>query len=201
MSSGGEQLAWENRWQLERRVLLFMSPPLPRDRRPADGRPWVQLKWFRHWLAESQTGDQEKPKVPVPLNVEPWGKLHALPAGGDNTHYPRLYLAVASSGSAPADLLTTESLGRKDPALRSATARRAAASACSRMTAQWTAGAASNSFCANKQRTRGHSWTYTTAGRCGRHEGRRPDHGNCGPNLRKTRRHADADLDVSTVGE
>jgi uncharacterized protein len=138
----GEPLLWESLRDSPDRV-LFMSPHYHVTSGPAMERPEFKDEWFAHWLKGTKNGIQHAPKVNLyPINGTRWQTFKRFPL--PHTKYQRLYLNGESSGSNAVSLhdgslasspAPTES-GDLAPLLP-------ASSPCSRMTAQWTAGAAS----------------------------------------------------------
>jgi uncharacterized protein len=148
----GEPLLWESLKHSRDRV-LFMSPHYHITEGPAMEDPNIKEEWFSHWLLKAKNGVQHTPKVNLySINGERWEHFTHFPL--PKTHYQRMYLSGAASGSSPLSLhdgsLTgappASEAGDTEPLLP-------ASSPCSRMTAQWTAGAASNSFCDTNNNT------------------------------------------------
>jgi putative CocE/NonD family hydrolase len=158
----GEPLLWESLKHSRDRV-LFMSPHYHVSAGPPMEDPNLKEKWFSHWLQHVENGAQLTPKVNLyPINGTRWEHYARFPLA--KTKYQRLYLSGESSGSAPLSLhdgsLTSAppagEAGDTEPLLP-------ASSPCSRETAQWTAGAASNSVCDTTNNTfEATSLTYTT---------------------------------------
>jgi uncharacterized protein len=159
----GEPLLWESLKHSRDRVLI-MSPHYHITAGPPLEDPNLKLEWFSHWLQKVDNGVQNTPKVNLyAINGERWEHFTHFPVA--KTHYTRMYLSGAASGSAPLSLHdgslvakpAAEESGETEPLLP-------ASSPCSRMTAQWTAGAASNGFCdTNNETYEATSLTYTTA--------------------------------------
>lgn len=160
----GEPLLWETLKNSRDRVLI-MSPHYHVTEGPALEDPNLKPEWFGHWLLKEKNGVQKTPKVNLySINGEHWEHFNRFPL--PKTKYQRMYLNGAASGSSPVSLhdgslaSTTPPSGQAgdtEPLLP-------ASSPCSRMTAQWTAGAASNPFCdTNNQTYEATSLTYTTA--------------------------------------
>jgi putative CocE/NonD family hydrolase len=148
----GEPLLWESLKHSRYRV-LFMSPHYHITEGPAMEDPNIKEEWFSHWLLKTNNGAQHTPKVNLySINGEHWEHFTHFPL--PKTHYQRMYLSGAASGSSPLSLhdgsLTSappaSEAGDTEPLLP-------ASSPCSRMTAQWTAGAASNGFCDTNNNT------------------------------------------------
>lgn len=155
---------WETLKNSRDRVLI-MSPHYHVTEGPALEDPNLKPEWFGHWLLKEKNGVQKTPKVNLySINGEHWEHFNRFPL--PKTKYQRMYLNGAASGSSPVSLhdgslaSTTPPSGQAgdtEPLLP-------ASSPCSRMTAQWTAGAASNPFCdTNNQTYEATSLTYTTA--------------------------------------
>jgi putative CocE/NonD family hydrolase len=159
----GEPLLWESLKNSRDRV-LFMSPHYHVSAGPALENPNIKEEWFGHWLKGARNGVQNTPKVNLyPINGTHWEHFTSFPV--PNTSYQRLYLNGESSGSAPLSL-HDGSLASKPPASESGDTAPLlpANSPCSRETAQWTAGGASNSVCDTSNNTyEASSLTYTTA--------------------------------------
>jgi len=132
---------------------LFMSPHYHVSGGPAMEDPDIRLKWFDRWLKGSPTGVESKPNV----NLYPatggtkWQHFSAWPVPG--TSYKRLHLA---DEKALADAKPAAGAGDEAPLLP-------VSSPCSRLTAQWTAGAAALGPCETDNRTfEATALTYTT---------------------------------------
>ncbi len=158
----GEPLLWESLKHSRDRV-LFMSPHYHTTEGPAMEDPNVKQEWFSHWLLKTDNGVQHTAKVNLfSINGEHWERATRFPL--PKTQYRRLYLSGAASGSSTLSLhdgsLTAappaSEAGDTEPLLP-------ASSPCSRLTAQWTAGAASNSLCdTNNDTYEATALTYTT---------------------------------------
>jgi uncharacterized protein len=159
----GEPLLWESLVNSRDRVLI-MSPHYHITGGPPLEDPNLKQEWFAHWLLKVKNGVQETPKVNLySINGERWEHFTRLPL--PKTKYQRLYLNGAASGSS-AISLHDGSLAAAPPASQAGDTEPLlpASSPCSRMTAQWTAGAASNPFCdTNNVTYEASSLTYTTA--------------------------------------
>ena len=159
----GEPLLWEALKSSKDRV-LFMSPHYHVTSGPAYEDPNVKEEWFSHWLKGTNNGVQKTPKVNLyPINGTHWEHFKKFPL--PKTSYKRLYLSGESSGSAPVSV-HDGSLASAPPAAESGDTAPLlpASSPCSRETAQWTAGAASNPVCDTTNNTyEASSLTYTTA--------------------------------------
>jgi uncharacterized protein len=148
----GEPLLWEALKNSKDRV-LFMSPHYHITEGPPYEDPNIKEEWFSHWLKGTKNGVQKRPKVNLyPINGTHWEHFRKFPL--PKTKYQRLYLNGESSGSAPLSL-HDGSLADTPPASESGDTAPLlpASSPCSRETAQWTAGAASNSVCDTSNNT------------------------------------------------
>jgi uncharacterized protein len=158
----GEPLLWESLKNSRDRV-LFMSPHYHITEGPAMEHPNLKEEWFSHWLRKVKNGAQRTPKVNLySINGEGWEHFTKFPL--PKTRYEHLYLNGTASGSS-AISLHDGSLGSAPPASEAGDSEPLlpASSPCSRMTAQWTAGAASNSVCDTNNNTyEATSLTYTT---------------------------------------
>jgi hypothetical protein len=159
----GEPLLWESLKNSKDRV-LFMSAHYHITSGPAYENPNVKEEWFSHWLKGTKNGVQKTPKVNLyPINGTHWEHFKSFPL--PKTTYQRLYLNGESSGSAPLSL-HDGSLASAPPKTESGDLAPLlpASSPCSRETAQWTAGAASNPICDTTNNTyEASSLTYSTA--------------------------------------
>jgi putative CocE/NonD family hydrolase len=159
----GEPLLWESLRNSPDRV-LFMSPHYHITEAPPYEDPNLKEHWFSHWLKGTKNGVQKTPKVNLyPIGGDHWEHYKRFPL--PKTSYRRLYLNGESSGTAPlsihdgslASAAPSGESGELAPLLP-------ASSPCSRLTAQWTAGAASNPVCDTDNRTyEASSLTYTSA--------------------------------------
>jgi len=159
----GEPLLWESLKNSRDRV-LFMSPHYHISAAPPYEDPNIKEEWFSHWLKGTKNNVQKTPKVNLyPIGGNHWEHFKRFPL--PKTKYQRLYLNGESSGSAPlaehdgslAASAPAGEGGEMAPLLP-------ASSPCSRLTAQWTAGAASNPVCDTDNRTfEASSLTYTSA--------------------------------------
>ncbi len=122
----------------------------------------VAIRWFDHWLQGAGNGVQKLPHVNLyTMGANRWEHPATWPL--PNTKYTRFYLDPTKSGSAHS--LNDGTLALTQPATPAADAAplMPVSSPCSRMTAQWTAGAASNPLCDTDNRTyEADSLTYTT---------------------------------------
>lgn len=166
----GEPLLWEGLTNSKQRKLWMM----PQYHGGPDATSWAkqnmgaeqdtELHWFDHWLKGTPNGVDKLPPVNLyTMGAERWKSHSAFPVPG--TKYTPYYLSGDASGSSQSlkdgSLTTTKP---KDGAGDSAPLM-PASSPCSRMTAQWTAGAgAAAAPCETDNRTyEAHSLTYTTA--------------------------------------
>ncbi len=160
----GEPLLWETLKSSRDRVLI-MSPHYHVTEGPALEDPNLKQEWFGHWLLKEKSGVQKTPKVNLySINGEHWEHFSRFPL--PKTKYQRMYLNGAASGSSPVSLHDGSLASSTAPAGEAGDSEPLlpASSPCSRMTAQWTAGAASNPFCdTNNQTYEATSLTYTTA--------------------------------------
>jgi putative CocE/NonD family hydrolase len=158
----GEPLLWESLKNSPDRV-LFMSAHYHITSGPEYENPNVKEQWFGHWLKGEKNGVQKTPKVNLyPINGTHWEHFKKFPL--PKTKYTRLYLNGESSGSAPLSLHDGSLASAPPKAETGDTAPLLPASSpCSRETAQWTAGGASNAVCDTTDNTyEASSLTYTT---------------------------------------
>jgi uncharacterized protein len=159
----GEPLLWESLRNSRDRVLI-MSPHYHVTNGPPLEDPNLKQEWFGHWLLKTKNNVQYTPKVNIySINGDHWEHFRRFPL--PKTKYKRLYLNGAPSGSSALSL-HDGSLGASAPASEAGDTQPLlpASSPCSRMTAQWTAGAASNPFCDTSNQTyEATSLTYTSA--------------------------------------
>ena len=159
----GEPLLWESLTSSPDRVLI-MSPHYHITKGPELEHPNLKQEWFSHWLLGAKNGVQKTPKVNLySINSEKWETFKRFPL--PKTSYRPLYLSGAPSGSS-AISLHDGSLTSSPPAAEAGDTAPLlpASSPCSRMTAQWTAGAASNPICDTNNATfEATSLTYTSA--------------------------------------
>jgi uncharacterized protein len=143
--------------------VLIMSPHYHITQGPPLEDPNLKPEWFAHWLQKAENGVQYTPKVNLySINGDHWEHSTRFPL--PKTKYKRLYLSSAASGSS-AISLHDGSLGSAPPSGEAGDTQplMPASSPCSRLTAQWTAGAASNPFCdTNNDTFEATSLTYTT---------------------------------------
>ncbi len=158
----GEPLLWESLKNSPDRV-LFMSAHYHITSGPEYENPNVKDEWFGHWLKGEKNKVQKTPPVNLyPINGTHWEHFKRFPL--PKTTYQRLYLNGESSGSAPLSV-HDGSLASAPPKAESGDTAPLlpASSPCSRETAQWTAGAASNPLCDTTNNTyEASSLTYTT---------------------------------------
>lgn len=159
----GEPRLWESLHNSRDRVLI-MSPHYHISQGPPLEDPNLKQEWFSHWLLKVKNGVQATPKVNLySINGEGWEHFTRFPL--PKTKYQRFYLSGVASGST-AISLHDGSLASAPPPTQAGDTEPLlpASSPCSRMTAQWTAGAASNPFCdTNNVTYEASSLTYTTA--------------------------------------
>jgi len=159
----GEPLLWES-LKHSPDHLLIMSPHYHITSGPEMEDPNMKVDWFSHWLQKAENGVQLSPKVSLyPINGEHWEHFTKWPVPG--TAYKREYLSGAASGSSAVSL-HDGSLASAAPASQEGDTEPLlpASSPCSRLTAQWTAGATSNPFCDTTNNTfEATSLTYTSA--------------------------------------
>ncbi|HEV3227978.1 MAG TPA: CocE/NonD family hydrolase [Solirubrobacteraceae bacterium] len=122
----------------------------------------VSEKWFDHWIKGVNNGIQNLAPVNLyTMGANRWQHLPSWPV--PNVQYTPLYLDGLKSGSASS--LNDGSLEPAKPSTPGGdtTPLLPASSPCSRLTAQWTAGAAGNTPCQSDNRTfEASSLTYTT---------------------------------------
>jgi len=159
----GEPLLWESLNRSPDRVLI-MSPHYHVTEGPAMEDPHLKEAWFAHWLQGVNNGVERTPHVNLySINGSHWEHFDRFPLTG--TSYQPLYLSGEPSGSS-AISLHDGSLTSAPPSAQSGDLAPLlpAASPCTRETAQWTAGAASNGLCDTNNTTyEASSLTYTTA--------------------------------------
>jgi hypothetical protein len=131
---------------------LFMSPHYHTGGGPAMEDPGLKLKWFDRWLKGTRNGVEETPDVNLfTMGAEKWQHFTRWPL--PHTDYTKLYLGDGKTLQAVKPI---EGGGDDAPLLP-------ASSPCSRMTAQWTAGAGALGPCETDNRTfEATSLTYTT---------------------------------------
>jgi putative CocE/NonD family hydrolase len=122
----------------------------------------VAIKWFDHWLKGADNGIQKLHHVNLyTMGANRWEYPKRWPLA--NTKYTRYYLNPTKSGSSQSLNDGTLSSARPASPGGDTAPLLPASSPCSRMTAQWTAGAASNSVCDTDNRTlEATALTYTT---------------------------------------
>jgi putative CocE/NonD family hydrolase len=143
--------------------MLFMSPHYHITSGPAMEDPNITDEFFDHWLKGVDNGIQKRPAINLyPINGNGW--IHPKSWPLPHTHYTPLYLSSDASGSSAVSehdgSLTaqspTGSQTESEPLLP-------VSSPCSRITAQWTAGATAGTPCETDNRTfEATSLTYTT---------------------------------------
>jgi uncharacterized protein len=159
----GEPLLWESLKHSPDRVLI-MSPHYHISEGPPMEDPHMKEKWFTHCLLGTRNNVQKTPHVNLyPINGTGWEHFTSFPV--PETSYQQLHLSGEPSGSGALSL-HDGSLTASAPSTESADLAPLlpASSPCSRETAQWTAGAASNGLCDTNNTTyEASSLTYTTA--------------------------------------
>ena len=159
----GEPLLWESLKHSSDRVLI-MSPHYHVTKGPELEDPSLKQEWFSHWLLGARNHVQKTPKINLySINGERWEHFKSFPL--PKTSYRPLYLSGAASGSSPLSL-HDGSLTSSPPAAEAGDTEPLlpASSPCTRMTAQWTAGAESNPLCDTNNNTyEATSLTYTSA--------------------------------------
>jgi len=148
----GEPRLWERLTHSPKRV-LFMSPHYHTTSGPAGDEPDPTLvdKWFDHYLKGADNGAQDTPNVNLyPIGGSKWESFDRWPVPG--VDYTRYYLG--DNGS----------LGTTKPAAGGGDTEHMlpASSPCSRMTAQWTAGAAQGPCETDNRTWEASGLTYTT---------------------------------------
>jgi putative CocE/NonD family hydrolase len=132
---------------------LIMSPHYHVSSGPALEDTQFKQKWFDHWLKGSRNGVARKPAVNFfPVNGTKWQHFRTWPVPG--VRYTPYYLGDGSSLSAAAP-----------PARAGADAKPVlpVSSPCSRMTTQWTAGAAAGPCETDNNTYEATGLTFTTA--------------------------------------
>ena len=159
----GEPLLWESLKHSSDRVLI-MSPHYHITKGPELEHPALKQEWFSHWLLGAKNGVQKTPKINLySINGEGWEHFTRFPL--PKTEYRHLYLSGAASGSTPVSLHDGSLTGAPPHAEAGDTEPLLPASSpCTRMTAQWTAGAESNPLCDTNNNTyEATSLTYSSA--------------------------------------
>ncbi len=141
---------------------LFMSPHYHTGGGPAMEDPELKQKWFDRWLKGVKNGVEKTPAVNLyPMGGTAWQHYKTWPVPG--TKYTPLFLDGAKSGSANslndgslAATAAAQGDGDEAPLLP-------ASSPCSRMTTQWTAGAAAGPCETDNRTFEASGLTYTTA--------------------------------------
>jgi putative CocE/NonD family hydrolase len=143
-----EQLTQLN-WKTKK---LFMSPHYHTTSGPAYPDPNLKQKWFDHWLKGVDNGVQNTPSVNFyAVNGTRWEHYTTWPVPG--VAYTPAYLA---DGNTLKFDKPAQAAGDTAPLLP-------ASSPCSRMTAQWTAGAAQGPCETDNRTWEASGLTYTTA--------------------------------------
>jgi putative CocE/NonD family hydrolase len=148
----GEPLLYEQLTQLGgKRKKLFMSPHYHVSSGPALPDPDLKVKWFDRWLKGARNGVQKTPSVNLyPVGGDKWESYKTWPVPG--VRYTPSYLGPNGSLSAKK---AADGAGDSAPLLP-------ASSPCSRMTTQWTAGAAAGPCETDNRTWEATSLTYTT---------------------------------------
>jgi putative CocE/NonD family hydrolase len=143
--------------------MLIMSPHYHITSGPAMEDPNIEDEFFDHWLRGVKNGIQTRPAISLyPINGTGWIHPKTWPLPG--TRYTNLYLSSAASGSSAVSE-HDGSLTSTKPASAQTEAEPLlpVSSPCSRLTAQWTAGAAAGTPCETDNRTfEATALTYTT---------------------------------------
>jgi putative CocE/NonD family hydrolase len=131
---------------------LFMSPHYHTSGGPAYEDPQLKRKWFARWLKGERNGVEDVPNVNFhPIGGDRWEHHDTWPVPG--VRYRPFYLAP---GKTLATRKPAEGDGDRAPLLP-------LSSPCSRLTAQWTAGAGALGPCETDNRTfEATGLTYTT---------------------------------------
>jgi hypothetical protein len=149
----GEPLLYEQLTKLNGKTKkLFMSPHYHTTSGPAMPDPNLKQKWFDHWLKGVDNGVQNTPSVNLyPVNGTKWERYPTWPVPG--VAYTPAYLGDGNTlkFAAPA-----QAGGDSAPLMP-------VSSPCSRMTAQWTAGAAQGPCETDNRTWEASGLTYTTA--------------------------------------
>jgi uncharacterized protein len=141
---------------------LFMSAHYHTTSGPAMEDPGLEQKWFDHWLKGADNGVEKTPSVNLyPINGTAWAHFPTWPV--PDTKYTPIYLSGEKSGSA--NSINDGSLSFDEPAQGDGdkAPELPASSPCSRMTAQWTAGAAQGPCETDNRTYEASSLTYTSA--------------------------------------
>jgi putative CocE/NonD family hydrolase len=159
----GEPLLYEQLTQLDgSQKKLFMSPHYHTTGGPAyPDASFTKQAWFDHWLKGVSNGVEAAPSVNLyPVNGTAWEHVPTWPVPG--VSYEKLFLARAKSGSARS--LHDGSLGTAPAnwATGDTAPLLPVSSPCSRMTAQWTAGAAQGPCETDNRTFEASSLTYTS---------------------------------------
>ncbi len=164
----GEPLLYERMVNSPERK-FFMTPNYHGTPDPT---AWAQLgmgpetdlveRWFDRWIKGADNGVQNLAPVNLyTMGSDHWQHQPTWPIPG--TQYTRLYLDGAKSGSATSINDGTLSLSAPATPGGDTAPLMPASSPCSRLSAQWTAGAAGNNPCQSDNRTfEATSLTYTT---------------------------------------
>jgi uncharacterized protein len=141
---------------------LFMSAHYHVSSGPPMEDPNFKQKWFDHWLKGADNGVEDTPSVNLyPINGTAWEHYPTWPVPG--TRYTPIYLSGEKSGSA--NSINDGSLDFTEPAQGDGdkAPMLPASSPCSRMTTQWTAGAAAGPCETDNRTYEASSLTYTSA--------------------------------------
>ncbi|MCW2991554.1 MAG: hydrolase, CocE/NonD family [Solirubrobacterales bacterium] len=131
---------------------LFMSPHYHTSAGPAGEDPGLKRKWFDRWLKGVDNGVEDTPAVNLyTMGANAWQHFPTWPVPG--TRYTRTYLAP---GKALAPAAPAAPGADKTPMAP-------VSSPCSRMTTQWTAGAAAGPCETDNRTYEATSLTYTSA--------------------------------------
>ena len=141
---------------------IFMSAHYHTTSGPAMPDPNLKQKWFDHWLKGARNGVQKTPSVNFyPINGTHWEHYPTWPAPG--MRYRPIYLTSEKSGSATSINDGSLSFGKPTQGSGDSAPLLPASSPCSRMTAQWTAGAAQGPCETDNRTWEASSLTYTSA--------------------------------------
>ena len=131
---------------------LFMSPHYHTDGGPALEDPDLKDKWFDRWLKGADNGVENTPSVNLyPIGGDRWEHHSTWPVPDVDLH-ARLPRTAGNRSALP---LPAEGGGDRAPLLP-------ASSPCSRMTTQWTAGAAPGPCETDNRTLEASSLTYTS---------------------------------------
>jgi putative CocE/NonD family hydrolase len=148
----GEPRLYEQLTKLDgTRKKLFMSPHYHTTSGPAMEDPSLKQKWFDHWLKGADNGVEKTPSVNFyPVNGTKWEHYDTWPVPG--VDYTRYYL---DQGNALTTAKPAQGAADSAPLLP-------VSSPCSRLTAQWTAGAAQGPCETDNRTFEATGITYTT---------------------------------------